>query len=98
MAGIDEESFGRYEEGFLSLVEDVFVDGPAGFAWRGDIRGVELWLIPDGDALDRGAVITVDLTNGVRLAALHQDRRDFADRDARGIPPCCPRSRTSPTR
>ncbi len=47
---------------------------------------MELWLIPDGDARNQGALITVDLTNGLRLASLHQDIRDFADDDQHGLP------------
>lgn len=45
-----------------------------------------MWLIPDGDILDQGALVTVDLANGVRLASLHQDIKDFANRDEPGIP------------
>src|SRR6266536_397233 len=33
-----------------------------------------------------GFLNTVDLANGVRLATLHQDIKDFADRDQHGIP------------
>jgi hypothetical protein len=65
-------------------VEDVLLAQPTGLVRRSDVEHVELWLTPDGDVLDRGAVITVDLTNGVRLATLHQDLKDFADRDACG--------------
>jgi hypothetical protein len=83
--GIDEEYFGRGEDGFLSTVEDLLYAWPPGLTRRGDIRDVLLWRIPDGDVLDQAAVITVDLANGVRLATLHQDLEDFADRDARGI-------------
>lgn len=71
--------------GFLSTVDDVLAAGPAGLVRRLDVREVLLWRIPDGDVLDQGAVITVDLANGVRLATGHQDVKDFADRDARGI-------------
>ncbi len=82
--GIDEEYFGRGEDGFLSTVDDLLYAWPPGLTRRSDIRDVLLWLIPDGDVLDQGAVITVDLANGVRLATLHQDIKDFADRAARG--------------
>lgn len=44
-----------------------------------------MWLVPDGDVRDRGALITVDLVDRVRLASLHQDIKDFADRADRGI-------------
>jgi hypothetical protein len=45
-----------------------------------------MWLIPDGDILDRGALITVHLANGVRLCTRYQDNKDFANRDQRGTP------------
>lgn len=83
--GVDEEMFGRGLEGFLTTVDDVLAAGPDGLRRRADIGDVELWLIPDGDVLDQGALITVDLSNGVRLATLHQDIKDFADRDQLGI-------------
>jgi hypothetical protein len=83
--GIDDELTGPRMEGFLSTVEDVLVAEPDGLRYRDDIIHVELWLIPDGDILAQGALITVDLANLVRLATLHQDIRDFADRDQRGM-------------
>ena len=83
--GADEDLFGRGLEGFLATIDDVLTAAPDGLRRRADIAGVLLWLIPDGDVLDQGALITVDLSNGVRLATLHQDIKDFADRDQRGI-------------
>jgi hypothetical protein len=59
---------------------------PTGLRYRSDITAVLLWRIPHGDVLDQGALITIDLANGVRLATLHQDIKDFADRRQRGIP------------
>lgn len=84
--GVDDEVFGRGQEGFLSTVEDVLAEWPDGLYRRPDVTDVLLWRIPDGDILDQGALITVDLANKVRLATLHQDLKDFADRDQHGIP------------
>ncbi len=84
--GVDADLFGPGLEGFLSTVDDVLSAEPAGLYRRADISAVTLWRIPDGDVLDQGALITVDLTNDVRLASLHQDIKDFADRPLRGIP------------
>lgn len=84
--GIDPDCFGRDMEGFLATVDDLLAAAPDGLKHRADIDRVALWPIPDGDVLDQGALITVDLTNGVRLASLHQDIKDFADRGARGFP------------
>jgi hypothetical protein len=83
--GVEEGSFGRGVEGFLRTVEDLLAHDPPGLTRRGDITDVGLWRIPDGEVLDQGALITVDLAIGVRLTTLHQDIRDFADRDARGV-------------
>jgi hypothetical protein len=82
--GVDEELTGPGEEGFLPTVDDVLAAEPDGVHRRADVSRVELWLIPDGEILHQGAVITVDLANGIRLASLHQDVKDFADRDQRG--------------
>ena len=95
---VDDELTAPGVEGFLRSVEDVLAAWPDGLRRHADVTAVGLWLIPDGDVLDQGALITVDLANGLRLATLHQDVRDFADRDQRGVPPCSPRSGTSPTR
>jgi hypothetical protein len=84
--GVDDELTGPGMEGFLATVDDVLAAQPDGLHRRGDVTGVELWLIPDGDILDQGALITVDLANGVRLCTLHQDIKDFANRDQHGIP------------
>ena len=83
--GVDEDLFGRGLEGFLATIDDVLTAAPDGLRRRADIAGVMLWLIPDGDVLDQGALITVDLAGGLRLATPHQDIKDFADRDQRGI-------------
>jgi hypothetical protein len=83
--GIDDDTFGRDQEGFLSTIDDVLTANPHGLSRRADIADVMLWLIPDGDILDQGALVTVDLSNGLRLASLHQDIKDFTDRDQRGI-------------
>lgn len=84
--GVDDELTGPGIEGFLATVDDILAAQPDGLHRRADITAVELWLIPDGDILDQGALVTVDLANGVRLASLHQDIKDFANRDERGIP------------
>lgn len=84
--GVDDELFGSGLEGFLAAVIEVLAAEPAGLRYRADITAVLLWRIPDGDALDQGALITVDLADGNRLATLHQDIKDFADRRQRGIP------------
>jgi hypothetical protein len=84
--GVDEDLFGRGLAGFLVTVDDVLTAGPRGWQRSADIADVLLWLIPDGEVLDQGALITVDLSNGVRLASLHQDIKDFTGRDQHGIP------------
>ena len=84
--GVDDDLTAPGIEGFLATVDEVLAAQPDGLHRRADITGVELWLIPDGDILDQGALVTVDLANGVRLATLHQDIKDFANRDQRGIP------------
>ncbi len=83
--GVDEDLFGPGLEGFLATIDDLLTAGPDGLCRRADIGAVDLWLIPDGEVLDQGALITVDLSNGIRLATLHQDIKDFAGRDQRGI-------------
>ncbi|GAA0475586.1 hypothetical protein Aca07nite_84510 [Actinoplanes capillaceus] len=83
--GIDDNLTGRSLEGFLATVDNVLTADPAGLRRRDDITDLHLWRIPDGDTLDQGALITVDLANGIRLTTLHQDLKDFADRDQRGI-------------
>jgi hypothetical protein len=83
---VDDELTGRRMEGFLATVDTVLAAAPDGLHRRCDITGVDLWLIPDGEVLDQGALITVDLANGIRLATLHQDIKDFARRDEHGIP------------
>ncbi|MGH3737831.1 MAG: hypothetical protein ACRDT6_19800 [Micromonosporaceae bacterium] len=83
--GVEPDYFGPDHE-FLRGVEDLLAGWPPGFRVRGDVRAVLLWLIPDGDALGQGALITVDLADGTRLASTHQDIKDFADREACGVP------------
>jgi hypothetical protein len=84
--GIDDEMTDPGVGGFLATVDDVLAAQPGGLHHRDDITGVELWLIPDDEILDQGALITIDLANRVRLCTLHQDIKDFADRGQRGIP------------
>lgn len=83
--GVDEEAFGPGLDGFLPALDDVLAAGPAGLDRRCDVTDVLLWLIPDGDILDQGALITVDLVDGIRLASSHQGVTAFADRGQRGI-------------
>ena len=82
--GVDEELTGPGLGGFLRDIRDLLAADPDGVHRWADVARVELWLIPDGEVLDQGAVITVDLTNGIRLASLHQDVKDFTDRDQLG--------------
>jgi hypothetical protein len=77
-------AFGHGHPYFLSTVDNLVHANPDGLARRGDIHQVALWLIADGDIPDRGAIITVDLTNGLRLASTYQDARAFAGADAHG--------------
>jgi hypothetical protein len=84
--GVDDELFGPGMEGFLPTIAGVLYQWPEGLHRRADVKDVLLWLIPDAEVLDQGALITVDLTNKVRLGTLYQDLKDFADRDQRGIP------------
>ncbi len=84
--GVDDELTAPGIDGFLETIDDVLAAEPDGLHRRADITRVELWLIPDGEALAQGALITVDLADGVRLCTLHQDIRDFARRDQHGMP------------
>ena len=84
--GVDDELFGPGLEGFLPTIDNILAAEPAGLRYRADITAVLLWRIPDGDVLDQGALITVDLADGNRLATLHQDIKDFADRRQQRIP------------
>jgi hypothetical protein len=84
--GVDAELTGRGPGGFLRDIRDVLAADPDGVHRRADITCVQLWLIPDGEVLHQGAVITVDLVNGIRLASLHQDIKDFAERGKLGVP------------
>jgi hypothetical protein len=72
--------------GFLNTIDAILAASPDGLHRRADITTVELWIIPDGDVLGQGALVTADLANGVRLATLHQDVTNFADRDQHGVP------------
>jgi hypothetical protein len=56
--GIDPEDFRRDTDGFLSTVDDLLVAGPRGLLLGVDVDRIELWLIPDGDVLDCGALIS----------------------------------------
>ncbi len=83
--GVDENLTGRGMSGdFLTTIDAVLDAGPQGWHRRADIDAVDLWLIPDGDVLNQGALITVDLTSGIRLCTRHRDTKYFADRDQRG--------------
>ena len=84
--GVHDEVSGPGEEDFLPTIGRVLAAEPDGLHRRADVTRVELWLIPDGEVLYQGALITVDLADGIRLATLHQDAKDFADRDQRGVP------------
>lgn len=83
--GVCCTDFGRDDLGFLSTVENILYAGPTGLDRRADVEDVLLWQIPDDDLTDQGALITVDLLDGVRLATQYQDRTAFADRGDRGI-------------
>jgi hypothetical protein len=84
--GVDDELTRPDVAGFLSTVDYVLAAGPDGLNRRDDITGVHLWLSLDGQVLRQGAVITVDLSNGVRLATGHQGINQFAGPGQRGIP------------
>jgi hypothetical protein len=84
--GVDEELTARGDRDFLPTIRSVLAAEPDGLHRSDEISHVELWLIPDSAVRNQGALITVDLTNGVRLATLHQDTKDFADRDQHGVP------------
>jgi hypothetical protein len=46
---------------------------------------VSLWPVADGDGMIGGGLVTVDRPDGLRVATLHQDLRDWTvDRDAVG--------------
>ncbi|GAA0903825.1 hypothetical protein GCM10009558_093570 [Virgisporangium aurantiacum] len=59
---------------------------PDGLYRSSEVSRVELWLDFDSDMLHQGALITVDLADGVRLATARQHSEDFADRDQHDIP------------
>jgi hypothetical protein len=83
--GVDDDVTGLGEADFLPTVRRVLAAEPDGVHRRPDVIRVELWLIPDGEILHQGALITVDLSGGIRLASLHQDAKDFTDHDQRGV-------------
>jgi hypothetical protein len=82
--GVDEELTGPGLGGFLRDVRDVLAAAPDGVHRRADVACVDLWLIPDGEVLDQGALITVDLVGGIRLASGHLDVKDFTVRGQLG--------------
>lgn len=84
--GVDDDLTGAGVAGFLAAIDRVLAAQPDGLDRRADLAGVQLWLFPDGDILDRGALVTVDLANGIRLCTPYQDIKDFADRRQHGIP------------
>jgi hypothetical protein len=86
--GIDSEVTCT-SEGFLPMLDDILSTPPAGLWLHGDVSGIGLWRIPDGDALDQGALITVDLTSDLRLASRHQDLDDLAPPGHRGAAAAC---------
>lgn len=52
----------------------------------GPLEHVGFWLVCDPDGMIEGAIVTVDVPGGTRLASLHQDFRDLTDdREAPGI-------------
>jgi hypothetical protein len=83
--GVDDEHFCCRADGFLNTIDDLLAANPAGLVRRADVQEVQMWRLHDGDVPDQGAVITVDLANGVRLATAYQDIKYLADRDLRGI-------------
>lgn len=87
--GIDE-TFSRGDGNMLSFIDDVLADltdeDKEQTAWclQPGIERVDFFRTFDGEWAD-GAIIIVDLDNGVRLASLHQDDKDFADLDSCGV-------------
>lgn len=55
--GVDEELTAPDSAGSCD-VRDVLAADPNGVHRRTDITRVQLWLVPDGEVLDHGAVIT----------------------------------------
>jgi hypothetical protein len=84
--GVDDELTAPSVGGFLDTIDDVLAAEPDGLHRRADIARVEMWVLPDGEVLGQGALITVDLTDGVRVASMHQDIKDFVHRDQHGTP------------
>lgn len=84
--GIDE-FFGRGHGHLLSGLRDLLAalsDKQSVWRLRPGIEHVGFFRTFDGETSD-GAIIVVDLANGLRLAGPHQDHRGFASRDSRGI-------------
>jgi hypothetical protein len=86
--GIDE-SFGRAWGSLLHGLDYMLAaltDDNKQTVWRlqQSVDYIDMFRTYDGEGYD-GAIIVVDLDNGLRLASLHQDCDDFADRDSHGI-------------
>ena len=84
--GVDDELTAPRGSDFLETIDEVLAADPHGLHRRADITRVSLWQVPDGEDLGRGALITVDLADQVRLCTLHQDVKYFAHRGEHGIP------------
>jgi hypothetical protein len=71
--------------GLIGLLQALRDDGEQ-TAWRlADAVGhIEFFRTDDGETCD-GALIYVDLANGLRLATLHQDFKDFASTEEAGV-------------
>ncbi|WP_432830846.1 hypothetical protein [Dactylosporangium sp. CA-092794] len=81
--GVDDELTAPGMGDFLGTIDDILAAEPDGLHRRADLTRVELWPVHDGEG---GALITVDLADGVRLCTLHQDVKAFARRGQHGIP------------
>lgn len=76
----DPRLFGVDRAGFLTTVEDLIDAYPDGVDVRSDIDLVAVFRTVSGTSWHDGALVTVDLTNGIRLASVHQEATDFSGR------------------
>lgn len=87
-----DDDFGIARPGALQALENLLGAQPAGFTLPTGLDRVALWRIPDGDVLDQGALITLDLSSargGLRLASSHLDLDHLAPFDLCGIAAVC---------
>jgi hypothetical protein len=87
--GVDGEWFGSVNSGESPVARieqlvaelcghgELSAEGTDFWQLADDVKDVAIFRTADGDGVDGGGLICVDLVNEVRLASLHQDGSDF---------------------